>query len=180
MKALVISGGGSKGAFAGGLAEYLITVCKQQYKIFIGSSTGSLLVPLLSIGEIEKLKIKFTSVTQDDIFNNCPFFLKKVKGQYKTKINHLGIFKCFQKEKNLMERVRTCVPLFLRILRKLILRRFDKMMSSLRLSNLITMQVKYKEAKDCTYKEFCEWIWASAPLVPFKLYDSFISQLNSR
>ena len=50
MKALVISGGGSKGAFAGGLAEFLITVCKKEYKIFIGSSTGSLLVPLLAIG----------------------------------------------------------------------------------------------------------------------------------
>ncbi|MEJ0101574.1 MAG: hypothetical protein WDO19_02990 [Bacteroidota bacterium] len=32
MKALVISGGGSKGAFAGGLAEYLITVCNRNYK----------------------------------------------------------------------------------------------------------------------------------------------------
>ena len=53
MKALVISGGGSKGAFAGGLAEYLITVCKQDYKILIGSSTGSLLVPLLSSEKLE-------------------------------------------------------------------------------------------------------------------------------
>ncbi len=73
MKALVISGGGSKGAFAGGLAEYLLTVCKKEYKIFIGSSTGSLLVPLLSIGESEKLKKVFTTVTQEDIFNICPF-----------------------------------------------------------------------------------------------------------
>ena len=61
MKALVISGGGSKGAFAGGLAEFLITVCKKEYKIFIGSSTGSLLVPLLAIGEIPKLKSVFTT-----------------------------------------------------------------------------------------------------------------------
>ena len=66
MKALVISGGGSKGAFAGGVAEYLVKVCKYQYDIFIGSSTGSLLVPLLSIGEIEKLKKIFTTVTQDE------------------------------------------------------------------------------------------------------------------
>ena len=42
-------------------------------------------------------------------------------------------------------------------------------------SNLNTRQVEYKEAKDCTYKDFCEWIWASPSLVPFKLYDSFIS-----
>lgn len=132
-------------------------------------------MPLLSIGEIEKLKIVFTSVTQDDIFNNCPFFLKKVKGQYKTKINHLGILQMFLEGKKSFGESENLRTLILRILHKLILRRFNKMMSSLRLSNLITMQVEYKEAKDCTYKEFCEWIWASAPLVLFKLYDSFIS-----
>ena len=99
MKALVISGGGSKGAFAGGLAEYLISVCKVNYKIFIGSSTGSLLVPLLSIGEVARLKTVFTSVKQEDIFNNCPFLLKKVNGQYKTSINHRGILKMFLKGK---------------------------------------------------------------------------------
>jgi len=38
MKALVISGGGSKGAFAGGVAEYLITVEKQDYKILLGTA----------------------------------------------------------------------------------------------------------------------------------------------
>ena len=101
MKALVISGGGSKGAFAGGLAEYLIKVCKQDYKLFIGSSTGSLLVPLLSIGEIERLKKAITTVTQKDIFNNCPFLIKKKKGYFKTKINHKGILKMFLKEKNI-------------------------------------------------------------------------------
>lgn len=85
MKALVISGGGSKGAFAGGLAEYLIKVCKQDYKLFIGSSTGSLLVPLLSIGEIDRLKKVMTTVTQKDIFNNCPFLIKKKRVSIKQR-----------------------------------------------------------------------------------------------
>jgi NTE family protein len=31
MKALVVSGGGSKGAFAGGIAEYLINDCGNSY-----------------------------------------------------------------------------------------------------------------------------------------------------
>ena len=167
MKALVISGGGSKGAFAGGLAEYLITVCKKQYKIFIGSSTGSLLVPLLSIGEIEKLKKVFTSVTQDDIFNNCPFLLKKVKGQYKTKINHLGILQMFLEGKKSFgesENLRTL------IFKNITEANFEAIQQNeviITVSNLNTMQVEYKEAKDCTYKDFCEWIWASASLVPF-------------
>jgi len=68
MRALVISGGGSKGAFAGGIAEYLITVCKNDYDLFVGTSTGSLLIPLLSIGEISKLKEVYTSVNQKFYF----------------------------------------------------------------------------------------------------------------
>ncbi|MDG2443864.1 MAG: patatin-like phospholipase family protein, partial [Flavobacteriaceae bacterium] len=39
-KALVISGGGSKGAFAGGVAEYLLKEKKKTYDIFLGTSTG--------------------------------------------------------------------------------------------------------------------------------------------
>jgi len=35
MKALVISGGGSKGAFAGGVAQYLIEEKKHQYDMFL-------------------------------------------------------------------------------------------------------------------------------------------------
>ncbi|MDA8758559.1 patatin-like phospholipase family protein, partial [Flavobacteriaceae bacterium] len=44
MRALVISGGGSKGAFAGGVAEHLIRVKKKKYDLFLGCSTGSLLI----------------------------------------------------------------------------------------------------------------------------------------
>jgi NTE family protein len=77
MKALVISGGGSKGAFAGGIAEFLIKKRRNQYVLFLGSSTGSLLVPLLSLGETSRLKTIFTSVSRGDIFSNCPFLIKK-------------------------------------------------------------------------------------------------------
>ena len=47
MKALVISGGGSKGAFAGGVAQYLIKDLGYNYDLYLGTSTGSLLVPHL-------------------------------------------------------------------------------------------------------------------------------------
>ena len=40
MRALVISGGGSKGAFAGGVAQYLLEEKKKEYDLFIGTSTG--------------------------------------------------------------------------------------------------------------------------------------------
>ena len=61
MKALVISGGGSKGAFAGGVAEYLLGHCQKDYHVWVGTSAGCLLVPLLALGKIEKLKAVFNS-----------------------------------------------------------------------------------------------------------------------
>ena len=56
MKALVISGGGSKGAFAGGVAQYLIEEKKKDYELFVGTSTGSLMLTHLALGKIEELK----------------------------------------------------------------------------------------------------------------------------
>lgn len=167
MKALVISGGGSKGAFAGGIAEYLIKVCKRDYKIFIGSSTGSLLVPLLSIGEIDKLKEVFTTVTQDDIFNNCPFLIQKKRGVYKTKINHLGIVKMFLEGKKTFGESENLRDLIFKTITESDFEKIQHNDVHITVSNLNTMGVEYKEAKDCTYNDFCEWVWASASLVPF-------------
>jgi len=48
MRALIISGGGSKGVFAGGVAEYLIDDCCHEYDLFVGSSAGSLLLTHLA------------------------------------------------------------------------------------------------------------------------------------
>ena len=81
MKALVISGGGNKGAFAGGIAEYLIKEMNNKYDLFLGTSTGSLLLPLLSVGKVNRLKYVFSSVTQKDIFNSNPFHFYKKKGE---------------------------------------------------------------------------------------------------
>ena len=55
MRALVISGGGSKGAFAGGVAEHLMKKEKRDYDLYLGTSTGSLLIPHLANNDIEKI-----------------------------------------------------------------------------------------------------------------------------
>ena len=59
MRALVISGGGSKGAFAGGVAQYLMEHERHNYDLFLGTSTGSLLVSHLALNNIEKSRIDF-------------------------------------------------------------------------------------------------------------------------
>lgn len=170
MKALVISGGGSKGAFAGGIAQFLIDDCKKQYDLFIGTSAGSLLIPLLSLGEIKKLHDIFTSVTQADIFNVNPFIIhKKKNGEYKTKINHLGIVKMFLQRKKTFGESLNLRNLIGQILTK---EDFLKIKTGgpdvvVTVANLTTMQVEYKLAKNCSYYDFCDWMWASSNVVPF-------------
>ena len=58
-KALVISGGGSKGAFAGGVTQYLMEEEKRQYDLFVGTSTGSLLVSHLAAQKDSRNKTRF-------------------------------------------------------------------------------------------------------------------------
>jgi predicted patatin/cPLA2 family phospholipase len=124
-------------------------------------------VPLLSIGAIEKLKGVFTAVTQEDIFNNCPFILKKAKGVYKTKINHLGILKMFLEGKKTFGESENLRNLIFKTISETDFTQIQKNDVIITVSNLNTMGVEYKEAKECTYNDFCEWVWASASLIPF-------------
>lgn len=73
MKALIVSGGGSKGAFAGGVIEYL----DSEYDLYIGTSTGALIIPLAAADDLANLKSCYTNTTQKDIFKVSPFNIKK-------------------------------------------------------------------------------------------------------
>ena len=170
MKALVISGGGSKGAFAGGVAQYLIENKKHDYDIFIGTSTGSLLVSHLALKNVEKIKNVYTSVTQYAIFNSCPFLIKKKKGGIETiKISHLNVLKniligskTFGESLNLKALIRESITPA----------EFNKLKRSgkdiaVTVSNLSLNQVEYKSIKDFDYDEYCEWIWISCNYIPF-------------
>lgn len=73
LTAWVGSGGGAWGAFGGGLSEYLYRVEGRRYDLLLGTSTGSLLAPLVGLGEFDRLREAYTSVTQKSIFNVNPF-----------------------------------------------------------------------------------------------------------
>jgi len=168
-KALVISGGGSKGAFAGGVAQYLMQDKKNEYDLFLGTSTGSLMVSHLALGMIDELKTLYTNVNQDTIFSNNPFHVKKVKGEKIISIRHANTLwnfingrKTFGESKNL---------------RKLIKREITKEMYVkiranykdvvVTVSNLTANQVEYKSINDYEYDDFVDWIWGSCNYVPF-------------
>lgn len=72
MKALIISGGGSLGAWGGGVAQKLYQE-GNKYDIIVGTSTGALLSPLIAKGDFKTLKHAYTSMSQTDIFEKNPF-----------------------------------------------------------------------------------------------------------
>jgi len=67
-RALVISGGGCKGAFAVGVLKNLAANFPEiDFDIFIGTSTGSLIAPFAALGRIDILEKLYTSITTDQV-----------------------------------------------------------------------------------------------------------------
>ncbi|MDH7448314.1 patatin-like phospholipase family protein [Aquimarina sp. 2201CG14-23] len=169
MRALVISGGGSKGAFAGGVAQYLIQDLGRQYDMFIGTSTGSLLVSHLALSKIEEIKNFYTSVNQSSIFRNCPFIIKKKRGFNSISINHFNVLsnlikgrKSFGDSRNLRDLIKNAISN----------EYFTMLQAGLQdvvvtVTNLSTNEVEYKSIKECTYEDFLDWVWISCNYPPF-------------
>jgi predicted patatin/cPLA2 family phospholipase len=168
-KALVISGGGSKGAFAGGVCQYLMNKEHKKYDLFIGTSTGSLMVSHLALGKLDDLKKLYTTVTQKTIFSNNPFKIKKISGEKVVSIRHLNTLwnflngrKTFGESKNLRHLIKRNVTreMYHQI-------KADQKDVVVTVSNLTTNQIEYKSINECTYDDFCDWIWGSCNYVPF-------------
>ncbi|MHA7863025.1 patatin-like phospholipase family protein [Flagellimonas marinaquae] len=169
MRALVISGGGSKGAFAGGVAQFLIQEAQRDYDLFVGTSTGSLLISHLALNKLDKIKDIYSNVNQDSIFNNCPFIIKRKHGVETIAINHWNVLRNFLKGKKTFGESENLRKL---IRKSITVEEFNELKSShmdvvVTVSNLSLNQVEYKSINDCTYDEFCDWIWISSNYTPF-------------
>ena len=169
MRALVISGGGSKGAYAGGVAHYLIRHQKTKYDLFLGTSTGSLLLPHLALGDVNKLYQIYTSVNQKSIFSLDPFRVQRKGNREFVGINYFNSLlqfikrkRTFGESKNLLKTIRKnfTEPEFTQVKSTV----GDIVVT---VSNLTTNLVEYKSIKDFNYEDFCEWIWISCNFVPF-------------
>lgn len=174
MRALVISGGGSKGAFAGGVAEHLIRVQGRKYDLYLGSSTGSLLVSHLALNKIEKIKKSFTEVTQESIFDNCPFTIKSINGVQTISIHHFNVLKNFIKGRKTFGESNHLRQL---ILNSITPNEFKTLKIAAKevvitVSNLSTNKVEYKKMSECDYEDYVDWIWISCNYVPFMTLTS--------
>ncbi len=168
-RALVISGGGSKGAFAGGVAKFLIKDKKYDYDLILGTSTGSLMVIHLALEKIDELEYLYANIKQRSIFSNNPFFVKKVHGVQVVGVRHLNTIwnfinrrKTFGESKNLRRFIK----------RNLKRSYFDEVKKSKKevivtVSNLTSNEVEYKSINDYSYEDYCDWIWGSCNYVPF-------------
>jgi predicted patatin/cPLA2 family phospholipase len=169
MRALVISGGGSKGAFAGGVAQYLMEVKKKEYDMFVGTSTGSLLIPFLANDQIQRIYDIYTGVNQRKIFSNSPFIVKKKKGREYVTINHLNVIwqlikgkRTFGESKNLRKTIRkNFSPQDFEAIH------YKAKDVIVTVSNLSKNRVEYKSINDFSYEDFCDWIWISCNYIPF-------------
>lgn len=169
MKALVISGGGSKGAFAGGVAQYLMEIEKKEYDLFLGTSTGSLLIPQLALNNVGKLYDIYTNVNQLSIFSLNPFVVKKKDNREYVTINYLTTLLQFIKRKRTFGEsgaLRRTIKKNLSPKEFQILKESNKKLV-VTVSNLSKNRVEYKQIEDFNYDEFCDWIWISCNYIPF-------------
>lgn len=78
-KAMVLSGGGDKGAFTVGVIKKL-TEQGNNYDMIGGTSTGALIAPLLAAGEIQRLQHIYTSVKKSDVIKTNDPLVRIVTG----------------------------------------------------------------------------------------------------
>ena len=123
----------------------------------------------LALGKLDDLKNLYTNVNQKTIFSNNPFKIKNVSGEKVISIRHLNTLwnflngrKTFGESKNLRRLIKKNIT---KDMYHLI--RADHKEVVVTVSNLTTNQIEYKSINECTYDDFCDWIWGSCNYVPF-------------
>ena len=169
MRALVVSGGGSKGAYAGGVAQYLMEKEGREYDMFLGTSTGSLLVPHLALNNIPKVYEIFTNVNQKTIFSINPFIQRRKGDREYVTINYFNSILQFVKRKRTFGESNA---LRRNIKRNFTIEEYEIVRATkedviVTVSNLSKNRVEYKSIKEFSYEEFCDWIWISCNYIPF-------------
>jgi len=167
-KALVLSGGGARGAWGGGLSQALKESGKD-WDLYIGTSTGSLLMGLVALGEFSRLKEAYTSMRQSDIFSFNPFDADGKINPFKAGLRVLMGKATFGDSSNLLKQIRK----FYTPEDHDKIRKMGKELVACCVS-LTTGKTFYASSNDWEWEDFTEWMWASAN-VPV-----FMSNLHKR
>ena len=140
-----------------------------KYQLYLGSSTGSLLIPHLALDKGNKIFELYTNVDMDKIFSVNPFIIKHKENQEIITVNHFNVVKQFIKGKRTFGESKS--------LKKYITDNFSKeeflelQKSSkdiiVTVTNITKNCVEYKSILECCYEDFCDWIWISCNYIPF-------------
>ena len=173
-RALVVNAGGSKGSWGAGVVNALKDQ-GIQHDIYVGTSTGSLIVMMAAADLKEGLKEGYTNISYKDIFTTSPFKVKKKRKNDNStnvdfKLNWWNIFKnvVLKGKHSLGDHT---------ILKKTI-RKFFKpedfdyivnkdILLEVVVTNLTKQCIEYKSNVENNYEEFCDWVWASTAAPPF-------------
>lgn len=159
-RACVISGGGSWGAYGGGTLARL----DNEYDVVVGVSTGSLLAPLTALREWDSLKMGYTNVDSNDIFDKCWY-----KGRPLTKDGKLKKFPIMMTL--LMGQKSICTSNALRrTIDKFFPEEYYNELRKQRKEILVGTQnfsekpskIHYFSSMDENYDDFKDWVWCSA------------------
>jgi len=168
------SGGGAKGAWGGGVSQYLIHELKRDYKYLAGSSTGALLMNMVAIGDLSRGKEAYTSVNNEDIYKLCPYTVtKNQNGVFETKLNYWKIaWNIFiRKQKTFGDSTKLREILLPKFFTREIFENIKHGKKKKELiacvTNLTLGQSELKSSADYEYEDFLDWVFASTCAAPF-------------
>lgn len=171
MKGLVLSGGGSKGAYVGGMLEYMKLHMGKEYDNYVSTSTGNLIQTLASLNDFDKLKEAYTSITSDDIYDISPF--RKSSTHDNVKLNYFNILylQLIKKQPTfgINEKLKDLIKEFFPEEKYLETLKQKKNLVSC-VTNLSKVREEYYSSKTLGkkgYEKFVDWVWISTNAVPF-------------
>lgn len=157
MNVAIISGGGSWGAYTVGKLKEL----NVNYDAVVGCSTGSLMAPLVALGEYDRLVEAYTSVTVSDIFDCNPFNRKGKVNIWKV-LYRLLTGRTTIGETNALRK--TIKKFFTEDdHRRIVESGKDVIITVTNLSSRVT-RTEYKSIKEHSYEDFVDYMWASASI----------------
>lgn len=103
------------------------------------------------------------------IFNVNPFYIKNKNGTNVVTINHFNVIiqfirgrRTFGESKRLRKYIKSNFSIT----------EFNELKSTtvdvvITVTNISKNEAEYKSIKECTYDEFCDWVWISSNYIPF-------------
>jgi NTE family protein len=153
-KVLVVSGGGARGAWGAGVAKALSQ--KSNYVCVVGTSTGSLMAPLVILRKFDSLETAYTTQSQGDIFNVNPFKPNGTIRPFNALWRLIIGKRTLGESKNLKKLINKYVPL----------EDFNAIKAQgktviVNVVNMTTDSLESKSSDDYKHSDFKNWIWAS-------------------